>query len=177
MRSQLKRLGLGVQDFETNGKLEIWDWYTATLGQKSQEKFQQPSLKVADLSLRFSQGFKEFASEGPIPDYLRIFDNCSVLDRFNDNEKSWVEFLLTRIFPTAVYLKSTLLVGVMRGIHSDRVYRMLEGAVDGVVDFKLDESGDETKNIMRLRRMRNVGFDSRWHKLQLGENFKVVVEK
>jgi KaiC/GvpD/RAD55 family RecA-like ATPase len=168
---------LDLQDLERNGKLEIWDWYTATLGQKSKERFQQPSLKVADLSLRFSQGFKEFESEGPIPNYLRILDNCSVLDRFNDNEKNWVEFLITRIIPVTAYLKSTLIVGIMRGIHSDRVYRMLEGAVDGVVDFKLDESREETKNIMRLRRMRNVGFDSRWHELQVGKNSQVSMEK
>ena len=32
LRSQLKGLGLDVQKLEGNGKLEIWDWYTGTLG-------------------------------------------------------------------------------------------------------------------------------------------------
>ena len=124
-----------------------------------------------------SQGLKEHTSAGTIPEYLRILDNCSVLDRFNDSEKSWVELLLTRIIPRASYLRSTLIIGIMRGIHSDWVYRLLEGAVEGVVDFKLDESGEETRNIIRFRRMRNVGFDSRWHKLKVGKNFEVTLEK
>jgi KaiC/GvpD/RAD55 family RecA-like ATPase len=177
LRSQIKRLGLDVQEFEANGKLEIWDWYSATLGQKSKEKFEQPSLKVADLSIEMSQGLKEIVSVGTIPEYLRILDNCSVLARFNDNENTWVEFLLTRIIPRAFYLRSTLIIGIMRGIHSDRVYRLLEGAVEGVVDFKLDESGQETRNIIRVRRMRNIGFDSRWHKLKVGKSFEVTLEK
>lgn len=177
LRSQLKRLGLNVQEFEATGKLEIWDWYTCQLGQKSKDKLEQPSLKVADLSIIFSLGLKDFVSEGTIPQYLRILDNCSVLARFNDNEKNWVEFLLTRIIPRASYLSSTSIIGIMRGLHSDWVYRLLEGAVEGVVDFKLDESGEETKNVIRFRRMRNVGFDSRWHKLQVGKNFEVSLEK
>ena len=177
LRSQLERRGLDVQGFEANGKLEIWDWYSATLGQKSKEKFEQPSLKIADLSIDFSHSLKDYASEGTVPEYLRILDNCSVLARFNDNENNWVEFLLTRIIPRAPYLQSTLIIGIMRGIHSDRVYRILEGAVEGVIDFKLDESGEETRNIIRIRRMRNVGFDSRWHKLKIGKNCEVTLEK
>ena len=177
LRSQLKRLGLDVQEFEANGRLEIWDWYTCQLGQKSNEKLQQPSLKVADLSIIFSQGLKELMSEGTIPECLRILDNCSVLARFNDNEKNWVEFLLTRIIPRAFYWKSTSIIGIMRGIHSDWVYRLLEGSVEGVVDFKLDESGEETRNIIRLRRMRNVGFDSHWHKLKVSKNFDVALDR
>jgi KaiC/GvpD/RAD55 family RecA-like ATPase len=99
-----------------------------------------------------------------------------VLGRFNDNEKSWVEFLLTRIIPRAFYWKSTSIIGIMRGIHSDWVYRLLEGSVEGVVDFELDESGEETRNIIRFRRMRNVSFDSRWHPLKIGKNFEVTLE-
>jgi KaiC/GvpD/RAD55 family RecA-like ATPase len=64
----------------------------------------------------------------------------------------------------------------MRGIHSDWVYRLLEGSVEGVVDFELDESGEETRNIIRFRRMRNVSFDSRWHPLKIGKNFEVTLE-
>lgn len=176
LRLQLKRLGLKVQELEGNGTFEIWDWYTCQLGQQSREKLRQASLKVAELSIDFAQGFKEQVSHTTIPEYLRILDNCSVLGRFNDNEKSWTEFLLTRIIPRGFFLKSTLIIGIMKGIHSEWVYRLMEGAVDGVVDFKLDESGEETRNIIRLKRMRNVGFDSRWHKLQLGKNSQVILE-
>lgn len=73
--------------------------------------------------------------------------------------------------------KNTFICGIMKGVHSDWVYRQLEGAVDGVIDFKVEESGDEVRNLMRIRVMRNVGFDSRWQQLKIGDNFEVTLEK
>ena len=66
--------------------LEIWDWYTTTLGRVSKEKRGADSLKVADLSIHVSQ----VRMRGPpAPDTLAIGEDISVLDRFND-EKSWL---------------------------------------------------------------------------------------
>jgi len=80
-------------------------------------------------------------------------DNISMLARFND-EKSWVEFILTRILPGHRVRKSTGIVGCAKGIHSGWVYEQLEAAVDGIVDFKLEEVGGEMMNFMRIRSMR-----------------------
>ena len=183
LRSQLTKAGLNVKELETDGKLEIWDWYSATLGQKSPEKFVGAStgLKAADLSIAIAKETKSFLSGvdsgmGGNPEYLRIWDNCSVMARFND-DKAWVEFLVTRIFPSAFYTKSTLIVGVIRGVHNDWVYRQLEEAADGVIDFKIEEIGEETRDVVRIRSMRNVAFDRRWHRLKIGENFEVKLEK
>ena len=164
LRSQLRKLGLNVEEFEAGGKLEIWDWYTATLGQKSKEKFVGSStLKAADLSIDIGREELKPAMAGETyPEYLRIWDNCSVMARFND-DKAWVEFLVTRLFPSGFHSKSTFIVGVIRGIHSDWVYRQLEDAADGVIDFKIDEIGEETRDVFRIRSMRNVPFDRRWH--------------
>ena len=49
--------------------------------------------------------------------------------------------------------------------------------VDGIVDFKLEEAEGEMVNFMRIRRMREIGFQSRWHRLKLDENFEVTLEK
>ena len=68
-------------------------------------------------------------------------------------------------------------MGVIRGIHNDWVYRQLEDAADGVVDFKIDEVGEETRDVLRIRGMRNVAFDRRWHSLKIGENLEVSLEK
>ena len=178
LRSQLRKLGLNVEEFEAGGKLEIWDWYTATLGQKSKEKFVGSStLKAADLSIEIGREELKPAMAGETyPEYLRIWDNCSVMARFND-DKAWVEFLVTRVFPSGFHSKSTLIVGVIRGIHSDWVYRQLEDAADGVIDFKIDEIGEETRDVFRIRSMRNVPFDRRWHRLKIGENLEVSLEK
>ncbi len=179
LRSQLRKLGLKVEELETDGKLEVWDWYSATLGQKSKEneKFGTTSLKAADLSIAISKDELKPAMAGETyPEYLRIWDNCSVMARFND-DKAWVEFLVTRIFPSGFHSKSTIIVGVIRGIHSEWVYRQLEDAADGVIDFKIDEIGEETRDVFRIRSMRSVPFDRRWHRLNIGENLEVSLEK
>ena len=178
LRSQLGKLGLNVEELEAGGKLEIWDWYAATLGQKSKEKFVgTSSLKAAELSIDIAREELKPAMAGETyPEYLRIWDNCSVMARFNA-DRAWVEFLVTRVFPSAFHSKSTLIVGVIRGIHSDWVYRQLEDAADGVIDVKIEEMGEETRDVLRIRSMRNVAFDRRWHRLKIGENFEVTLEK
>ncbi len=179
LRSQLGKLGLKVEELENDRKLEVWDWYSATLGQASKEKSRAiDSLKTADQSIIIGKSLKSaMAGEvTPYPEYLRIWDNCSALARFNE-DRAWVEFLVTRVFPSAFYTKSTLMVGVIRGVHGDWVYRQLEDAADGVIDFKIEDIGEETRDVLRIRSMRNVGFDRRWHRLKIGENFEVTIEK
>ena len=182
IRSHLAQLGLDVGQLEANDKLRVFDWYTATLGRKSKEKYAFYSLKAADLSVLFGkymmatqQGI-ELIPPQPSPDWLRILDDASCLGRFNE-EKSWVEFVRTRIIPIASLWKSTGIGGIIRGIHSDWAYKNLEAASDGVIDFKQDEATGEAQNLIRIRSMRNAGFDSRWHQLKVGDNFEVTVDK
>ncbi len=173
IRSRLSGLGLDVEEFEKQDKLRIWDWYTGTLGRKSNEKLAAESLKVADLSIWFS---KQATQQAPDPNMLRIFDSISVIARFND-EKSWIELLLSRILPFTSVSRSTTIRGLMKGVHSEWSYNQLEAANDGVIDLRLDETGEETRNVIRISTMRNVGFDSRWHRLDFAENFEVTLEK
>jgi KaiC/GvpD/RAD55 family RecA-like ATPase len=173
VRTQLTRRGLNTEDLERNDRLRIWDWYTATLGKQSKEKYFVPSLKAAELSIFFA---KEQIPGPPVYDRLRISDNGSVMARFND-EKSWVEFLLTRGFPLSPIRKLTSIYPVARGLHSEWAYKQLEGTADGIIDFKVEEVEGELKSLMRIRVMRDVGFDSRWHQLEIGENFEVRLEK
>ncbi len=173
VRLQLQRLGLNTEDLEKTEKLRIIDCYTATLGQKSKEKLAIDSLKVADMSIMFA---KTILVGPPVPDRLRLGDNSSVLARFND-EKSLVELLHSRVIPSAAKMKSTLIIGMMKGVHSDWYYKQAEGISDGIIDLKLDDTGEEPRNFMRIRAMRNVGFDGRWHRLKIGDNFEVTLEK
>ena len=173
IRRKLNRLGLNVPEFESEGRLQIVDWYTATLGQKSKERHKIDSLKVADLSIRFSS---EVMHEPLQLDWMRIADNISILTRFND-EKICTEFILTRIFPGHRLRKSTGIAGYAKGISDGSVYEQLEAAVEGIVDFKLEEAEGEVVNFIRIRTMREIGFQSRWHRLKLSENFEVTIEK
>ena len=185
VRLQLKRLGLDVEALETEEKLRILDWYTIQLGQKSTEKYATPtaSLKVADLSILWSRAMIPTGSS-PFPgtqyrlgpDVLRIGDDESVLLRFND-EKSFIDFWRTREIPVAAARKSTQIVGAVKGVYSEYVYKSLEASVDGIIDFKLEEEGKSTRDLIRIRSMRNVHFDREWHELKIGDNFEVTLEK
>lgn len=186
VRSQLAQLGLNVPELEGNDKLRVFDWYTATLGRKSEEKYAFYSLKAADLSVLFSKYLMASSDSTfftpdqipprPSPDWLRIYDDISCLSRFNE-EKSWVEFVRTRMIPVASLWKSTGIGGIMKGIHGEWAYKSLEAASDSVVDIKLDESAEEARSMMRVRSMRGVAFDARWYPLRTADNLEIALEK
>lgn len=171
-RTRLSRLGLDVGELERQDRLRIHDYYTVTLGQKSKEKLGHNSLKVADMSIDFA---KTQLTGPPMPNVLRALDNLSVMARFND-ERSWIEFMLTRGIPMASLRKSVGIAGLIRDLHSESVYKQLEDAYDAIVDLKLDDTGEAVKNMLRIRKMNNVRFDSRWHILGVGENFEIILE-
>ncbi|MGA2972197.1 MAG: ATPase domain-containing protein [Candidatus Bathyarchaeia archaeon] len=173
LRSQLRQLGIAVDELEQKDRLWITDFYTLSLGRKSKEQYVPESLKVADLSIWIA---REAMADSPAPEFLVIADNSSVLDRFND-EKNWVELYLTRPIPMAKPRQLTQLIGLMGGIHSNWAYKQLEAAVDGIVDFKVEEVGEETQDLMRIRTMRKMRFDRRWHELTMSENREVTFHK
>lgn len=180
IRDQIRRLDLEPAELEKDERLRIIDWYMATLGQKSKEKHAFDSLKVADVSLYIAKTImarhQDIAGRPLSAGWLRITDNLSCMARFND-EKSWIEFELSRRIPTAPLTKSTAIRGLIRGLHSEWAYKNLEAVVDGIIDFKLEETGEQVRNLVRIRRMRNVGFDSQWHQLRIGRNFEVTLER
>ncbi len=175
MRSQLRRLGISnVEELEESGKLEIWDCYTCQLGRKSTEKLALESLKVADLSIWWSK--MQTAGRPPDSSMLRIFDDLSILGRFND-EKSWVELVLTRLVPVSFLRKETGIRGVMKGVGEEWLYKRLEGAFDAIVDFNVEEAGKEPRNAMRIRSMRTVPYDPDWRRVKIAPNFEATLEK
>jgi hypothetical protein len=105
-----------------------------------------------------------------------VIDNTSNLARFND-ERLFVEFILTRQFPRGPIWKASLIDPIVRGLHSDWLYRALEAGTNGVVDFKLDEAGDSPCSRVRIRNFRNAHFDGKWYRVRVEENFEVTVEK
>jgi KaiC/GvpD/RAD55 family RecA-like ATPase len=182
IRAQFKQLGVDVEGLEAKDKLRVFDWYTATLGRKSTEKYAFYSLKAADLSVLHSKYMMasedgvELMRPTPSPDWLRILDDISCLARFNE-EKSWVEFVRTRLIPISSLWTSTGIGGIIKGVHSEWVYKNLEAAVDGVIDLKLDETSQEARSMMRIRSMRNAGFDAHWFPLRISETSEVSLEK
>jgi len=172
IRLKLKRMGLDADAFRDSGSFEIWDWYTSQLGLKSNERESIGSLKVADLSIQFSRDYMSRSIVG----VLQVSDNASTLARFND-ERVWVEYVLTRVVASTKSNQSILIHGIMKGVHSEWAYKQQEGSHDGIIDFKLEEEGKTTRDLVRIRTMRDVGFDREWHELKIADNFEVTLEK
>jgi KaiC/GvpD/RAD55 family RecA-like ATPase len=149
----------------------------------SQEKYAFTSLKVADLSILYSRALipttgSPFPGTGYTlePDVVRVTDDELVLLGFND-EKSFIDFWRTRILPSSASRKSTNIEEAVKGVYSEQIYKTLEASVDGIIDIKLEEDGKETRDMIRIKSMRNVGFDREWHELKIGDNFEVTLEK
>ena len=174
VRMQLARLGLNVPELEGNDRLRVYDWYTPTLGRKSEEKYGIDSLRVADQSIlfRLTEDDLKNPEDSEWPESLRIVDNFSTLARFND-ERAWIEFMLTRVFPIGPARKSTLIFGIMKGVHSEWAFSQLEGFADGIVDFRLDETGGRTRDLILIRTMRDVHFRRELAELKVGANFEI----
>jgi KaiC/GvpD/RAD55 family RecA-like ATPase len=177
IRSHLRRLGLDVDGSERNDRLRVYDWYTSTLGRKSKERYGIDSLRVADQSIVFRLTEDELSNpeETEWLESLRIADNFSVLARFNE-ERPWIEFMLTRVFPIGPVRKSTLVFGIMKGVHSEWALRQLEGSADGILDFKLDDVNGKFRDVIQIRTMRNVHFNRQPVELKMGENFEVTLQ-
>jgi len=177
LRMQLRRAGLSVEDLEAEDRVRVYDWYTPTLGRKSKERYGIDSLKVADQSIVFRLTEDDLKDQEDLewPDSLRIVDNFSTLARFND-ERLWVEFMLTRVYPIGPVRKSTLIFGIMKGVHSEWAYKQLEGSADGIIDFRL-EGLENARDLMQIRTMKNVHFNRELHELKVGENFEITLQK
>jgi len=176
IRLQLERLGLKTGELEKEDKLRIIDWYSTALGQKSNEPYYFESLKVHDLSIYF---LKEMQNPEPSPDFLAVADNLSVQARFNE-ERAWVEYRLTRADPARTRTKNKGWGAVSTETHSAWAYRQLEAGADGIIDFKLETSeevGEESRTLVRIRFMRNVGFDGRWYPVKMSDNFEITLDK
>ncbi|MGA8857709.1 MAG: hypothetical protein WB643_11150 [Candidatus Bathyarchaeia archaeon] len=172
-RSQLNRYVQNVSELESKDILQIWDLYSVTLGQKSKEKYTIDSLKVADMSIQYAT---QMMRQPIAPDILLIGDDETVAARFND-EKNWVEFTLTRDFPNVKLRKLSGISGLLRGVLSDWAQKRLEGAADGIIDFKVEEVGNVTRDLIRIRSMRGVAFDREWHELKISENLEVSLQR
>ena len=178
VRMQLTRLGLNVNELESSDRLRVYDWHTPTLGRKSKEKYGIDSLKVADQSILFRLTEDDLNNPGDTewPESLRIVDNFSALARFND-ERAWVEFMLTRVYPIGSVKKSTLVFGIMTGVLSVWALKQLEGSADGIIDFKLDETGGKIRDLMQIRTMRNAHFNREPSELKVEQNFEVTLQR
>ncbi len=180
--ADLERLGVDVSACEEAGLLRVDDWYQATLGREHEtmtteavdDKYTRTgSLKIADLSVDFLKRLKgkteltKWSSQQH--GVLTIAESFSSLLRFND-EKVFLEWMEGRNLPLQRQLGRINLLAIARRLHSESFYARMENASDGVVDIKIIEVGDETKNFLRVRSLKGHPHDTRWHEIEIKPN-------
>ncbi|HUO42842.1 MAG TPA: hypothetical protein VMU35_07685, partial [Methylomirabilota bacterium] len=82
----------------------------------------------------------------------------------------------TRVLPIGPVKKSTLVFGIMKGVHSEWAYKQLEGSSDGIIDFRLDDADGNLRDVVQIRTMRNVHFNRDLTELKVGENFEINLQ-
>jgi KaiC/GvpD/RAD55 family RecA-like ATPase len=188
---ELSALGVNVAAAFKSALLEVIDWYSATLtggrlgtGAGQEEVFEQieegvsriRSLKVADLSLHW---LKQMKSGPEIYEKARtgefgFVESCSSQLRFNE-EKPYVEWMESRVNPEERRLKNITFQGFVRGVHSEWVYRRMEADWDGVIDVRVMDEGGEAKSFLRMRSLKGLPYDGRWHEIEIKPNGEAVL--
>jgi len=186
VRQDLLALGVDVAAMSKEGRLWLIDRYSATLtggrlegaGSSVFEPMEGGarfnSLKIADSSVQFLKESKQGHQAWDIiefwpPGALAIGESMSEMLRFNE-EKPYLEFLLSRGHPNDRKAKRINLYGVLRGVHSELFYNQLENAYDGVIDLRVIERDEEAKNLLRIRSLKGQPHDARWHEIQINTN-------
>lgn len=192
VKRDLSELGLDVPSLEKLGRLEVDDWYTATLTggrlgtagsqteirEQIQGGLRMRSLKVADLSVQWLKdakyGSQNVADTWP-PGSLNIGDSLSVLLRFNE-EKPFLEYMESRVMLSEDRRTETIqLFGFVRGIHSEWFYKRMEAASDGVIDIRVMEQEARAKDFLRIRSLKGQPRDSSWHEIEIKPSGEAVL--
>lgn len=171
-----------------SGRFVIEDWYSATLtggllgslNEKGPIFERTPSglcvrsLKVNDLSVEWLKTSKAGPQIYDIIDLwpggsLVIAESFSGMLRFNE-ERPFVEWIESRVNPGERKRKGITIQGLVRGLHSDWLYKRMESASDGIIDVRVMERDEEAKNLLRLRTMKGQPHDAHWHEIRIKSN-------
>ncbi len=189
----LSAQGVDVQVALNGGRLLIDDAYSATLtsGRLDPASPQigvfEPieggvrwhSLKVADLSIEWLKQTKHGPQPWDVgetwpPGALSIGESESEILRFNE-ENPYVEWTVSRTNPIDRKAGRISLQGLVRGVHSESLYKRIEAAMDGVIDIRVMEQQGESKSFLRIRSLKGQPYDGRWHEIEIKPNGEAIL--
>jgi len=193
VKEALTTQGIDVGTAVKGGRLVVEDWYSASLSGGQVEaagvragafeivdgELRAKTLKVADLSVEWLKTSKTGPKAYDIVDHwppgsLVLVESFSTILRFNE-EKPFVEWIESRVNPEERRRRGITVQGLVRGIHSDWLYKRMESASDGVIDIRVMERGEEAKSLLRIRSLKGQPHDSRWHEIQIKPNGEVAL--
>jgi KaiC/GvpD/RAD55 family RecA-like ATPase len=169
IRGNLRKLGLDTSSFEADERLVLSDAFTFKTGRQSTEKYNFPSLNIADISLISSKSLDQWAMGT-----VRLFENVSEVVEASD-EKSFLKFYRTWI--SRFVSKGRIVIdGFVRGVHSDALYTSVMTSADGVFELRTEEIEGEMENTLRVRAFKGAPVDTSKHILHLAEDLSVSLE-
>jgi KaiC/GvpD/RAD55 family RecA-like ATPase len=186
VRENVLALGVDISAATSEGRFTVDDYYSATLtggrldggGPSLIDRIEggnrARSLKVSDLSVQMLKDMKQGPESGGVwenwpPGALNITESLSQMLRFNE-EKPYLEWVISRNNPSHRRAKRITFEGFVRDIHTESFYKRLESDVDGVIDLRVMERGEEVKNLLRVRSLKGQRHDTRWHEVQIERN-------
>lgn len=187
VKENLTALGVDVFAAIKDKHLVIDDFYTATLtggridsapekeivesieGGRRARSLNAIDLSVAWLKLSKSGSYPDDVAKSWPAGALAITDSVSEAMRFNQ-EDPFLEYLISRVIPNDRRAKRIVFAGYARGVHTESFYKRLESAMDGVIDLRVVEHGDEVKNLLRVRSIKGQTHDTRWHEIEIKRN-------
>jgi KaiC/GvpD/RAD55 family RecA-like ATPase len=176
VRADLRTMGVAVGELSAGDvpRLRFIDGYSVAIGQSSKEKYSYPSMNISDHSIDVLGVMKAKPEEDKWRGRVCFCDNLSVMLRYN-SEKSFIDFHATRLLPSLRGRRRTHFLSFTKGVHSDLFYKSMESLADGILDLKLDSSGEEPVNMLRLRSFKRGPHNPRWQKLQVKPDFSVSI--
>jgi KaiC/GvpD/RAD55 family RecA-like ATPase len=169
VRDNFRKLGLDTSPFEADERLVLSDAFTFKTGHQSTEKYNFPSLNIADISLISSKSLDQWA-----PGTVRLFENVSEVVEVSD-EKSFLKFYRTWI--SRFVSKGRIVIdGFVRGVHSDALYTSVMTSADGVFELRTEEIDSRLENTLRVRAFKGVPVDTSKHMLHVAEDLSVSLE-
>jgi len=178
----ITRFGLDVQNLEEEGLFRIIDSYTVQtkLGEperppKGELLFQTQSVNLSDWSIATAQTIKTGTVDLE-KRRLHIDDDTSVLLQYNA-EKVFVDYWRTRTLPGARALDLVFLNSALVGVRSEAFYKQLESLCDGIIEFKNEEINGTRNHLVRVKALRGRKYSPQWHRLTVGNNLEVTLEK
>lgn len=181
MRDALSRLGTDVASVEEKDLFRIIDSFTVTTGigpsGRKGERFERYQSKSINLSDWAEAAMHEITEGVPEIEHRRLHldDNLSVLTQYND-EKAVVDYWRTRFVPWSRSLHLSVLHSLTTGVHSTSFYNQFETLCDGILDFQSRDEEGGMGHYFRVRTIRGAAHDSRWRRLRLSENGRVVYD-
>jgi class 3 adenylate cyclase len=174
-RRELEAQGIPVRLREADRSLRIIDSYTIQTGLGEPEPsepygFAARSLRMADWKAASHQILDDPVERRVV----HLDENNSVLSDHNTEEEI-TDFFRTRAYEGARRNELLFVHSLVAGVHSDRFYRSLETVADIVVDFAAQEEGGRLAQMVRARKVRGRGTDSRWRALSVLPGGEVAI--